>query len=55
MARNTEIREKRLISLRVFVTYGRLVPVAEVFHVYEPIKCEKCRKIIAETTLVQKP
>jgi len=25
-----------------------LVPVYEVFHVYEPISCEKCGKVIGE-------
>lgn len=25
-----------------------LIPVYEVFHVYEPIKCEKCKKVIAK-------
>ena len=30
--------------------YGHvnLIPVTEVFHVYENIKCEKCGKVIAE-------
>ena len=28
--------------------YANLVAVIEVFHVFEPIKCEKCRKVIAE-------
>ena len=25
-----------------------LIPVTEVFHVYENIKCEKCGKVLAE-------
>jgi len=26
-----------------------LLPIIEVFHVFEPIKCEKCGKAIAES------
>lgn len=32
-----------------------LIPVYEVFHVFEPVKCEKCGRLVAETIQAQKP
>ncbi len=44
-----EIHTKpRPIKIKCACGYVNLIPSLEVFHVFEPIKCEKCGKVIAE-------
>ena len=44
------INSKKLqfVKIRCQCGYTNLVPVYEVFHVYENVKCKKCGKVIAE-------
>ena len=43
------MKELQLVKIKCQCGHVTLIPVCEVFHVYEPIKCEKCGKLLAQT------
>lgn len=42
------MKKLQFVKVKCKCGHVNLVPVYEVFHVYEPIRCEKCRKTIAK-------
>jgi len=42
------MKKLQFVKIKCQCGHVNLVPVTEVFHVYENIKCEKCGKVIAE-------
>jgi len=42
------MKQKAIFKIKCQCGHVNLIPVTEVFHVYEKIKCEKCGKEIAE-------
>ena len=43
-----DMKKLQFVEIKRQCVYSNLVPVYEVFHVYENIKCEKCGKAITE-------
>jgi len=44
------MKKLKFVKIKCQCGYVNLIPVFEVFHVYEPIRCEKCGRVVAETT-----
>jgi phage FluMu protein Com len=42
------MKKLQFVKIKCQCGHVNLIPVTEVFHVYENIKCEKCGKVIAE-------
>jgi len=42
------MKKLQFVKIKCKCGHVNLVPVTEVFHVYEKVKCEKCGKVIAE-------
>lgn len=42
------MKKSQFVKIKCQCGHTNLVPVYEVFHVYEPIKCEKCGKLKVE-------
>lgn len=43
------MKKSQFVKIKCQCGHVTLIPVHEVFHVYEPIKCEKCGKLLAHT------
>jgi len=43
-----DVKELKFVKIRCEGGHLSLIPKYEVFHVYEPIRCEKCGKAIVE-------
>jgi hypothetical protein len=43
------MKKLQLVEIKCQCGHVNLIPVTEVFHVYEPIKCEKCAKTLTKT------
>jgi len=42
------MKKLQFVKIKCQCGYVNLVPVFKTFRVYEPIKCEKCERVIAE-------
>ena len=42
------MKPKSVFKIKFQCGHVNLIPVIEVFHVYENMRCEKCGKVIAE-------
>ena len=42
------MKKLQFVKIKCQCGYTNPVPIYEVFHVYEPIRCEKCNEVIAE-------
>jgi len=40
------MKKLQFVKIKCQCGHVTLIPVYEVFHVYEPIKCEKCGKVV---------
>jgi len=49
MCMHAKMKTLKFVKIECECGHVTLIPVYEVFRVYEPIKCEKCGKVLAQT------